>query len=87
MRITKVHYGQAKLRQKATNVTLDQALIADARALGVNVFQAAQNGVEVAVKQAKQEAWIAENRAAMEANNRWVEENGVPLEEYRMFVV
>lgn len=73
--------------KKATNVTLDQALIADARALGVNVSQAAQSGVEAAVKQAKQEAWITENRAAMEANNRWVAENGIPLEKYRMFDV
>jgi antitoxin CcdA len=73
--------------KKATNLSLDQDLLKDARALGINVSQAAQNGLEAAVKQAKQEAWVEENRAAMEANNRWVEKNGIPLEKYRMFDV
>lgn len=29
--------------------------------------------------------WRAENRAAIEATNRWVEEHGLPPERYRMF--
>jgi antitoxin CcdA len=69
--------------KKATNVTLDQAMLEDAKALGVNISKAAEEGVRAAVR----EAWIAENRESMEAWNKWVEENGLPLEEHRMFGV
>ena len=76
--------GQGK---KATNVSLDQALLQEARALGVNVSQAAENGLDAAVRKAKGDAWLEENRSAIEASNTWVEENGLPLAKYRMFNV
>lgn len=75
--------GTQHRSKKATNVTLDQATLEDAKALGINISQAAEAGVRAAVR----EAWIEENRAATEANNRWVEQNGLPLEKYRMFDV
>ena len=79
--------GYQESRKKAANLSLDQELLKDAKALGVNVSAAAQKGVEAAVKQAKAEAWLRENRANIEASNKWVEENGLPLEKYRMFDV
>jgi antitoxin CcdA len=69
--------------KKATNVTLDQAMLEDAKALGINISQAAEAGVRAAVRA----AWIEENRDVIEEWNKWVEENGLPLEEYRMFDV
>lgn len=78
---------QGSGKKKATNLSLDQELLKDAKALGVNVSQAAEKGVSEAVRKAKAEAWLAENRDAIEANNRWVEENGLPLAKYRMFNV
>lgn len=73
--------------KKATNLTLDQALLADARALGVNISQAAEKGLDEAVRKAKGDAWLEENRERIEAWNDWVAENGLPLEKYRMFDV
>ena len=67
--------------KKPTNVTLDQTLVEDARSLGVNLSQAAEQGVRDAVRV----AWIEENRASMEAWGKWAEENGLPLEKHRMF--
>ena len=67
--------------KKATNVSLDQALLEDAKALGINISQSAEEGVRAAVRA----AWIEENRASMEAWGRWLEENGLPLEKTRMF--
>jgi antitoxin CcdA len=55
----------------------------DAKALGVNISAAAEQGV----RQALRDAWLAENRDSMEAWGEWVEKNGLPLEEYRMFDV
>lgn len=71
--------------RKATNLSLDPALIAEARDLGVNLSQAAEGGLRAAVAAAKTEAWQAENAKAIAAYNRWVEENGLPLAAYRQF--
>ncbi len=70
-------------KKKATNLSLDQELMKEARALGVNISQAAEAGV----RKALQEAWVEENRESLEAWGKWVEENGLPLEKYRMFNV
>lgn len=73
--------------KKATNLSLDQALLKDARALGVNISQAAEKGLEEAVRKAKAEAWLEQNQAAIEASNQWVAANGLPLAKHRMFDV
>lgn len=31
------------------------------------------------------EDWLRENAAALESSNAWVEENGLPLDQYRQF--
>lgn len=71
--------------RKATNLSLDPTLVAEARNLGVNLSQAAEGGLREAVATAKAEAWQAENAEAIAAYNRWVEENGLPLAAYRQF--
>jgi antitoxin CcdA len=52
-------------------------------ALRLNVAVAGRS--ESQVRQAVREAWIEENREAMEGWNAWVEKNGLPLERYRAF--
>jgi antitoxin CcdA len=71
--------------KKPTNLTLDQGLLSEARSFGVNLSQAAEAGLRRAVKEAKAETWKRENAEAIEGVNRWVEENGLPLAEYRFF--
>ncbi len=71
------------VQKRATNLSLDKELLKDAKALGVNISAAAEQGV----RQALRDAWLTENRASMEAWDEWVEKNGLPLEEYRMFDV
>ncbi|KHA54026.1 MAG: type II toxin-antitoxin system CcdA family antitoxin [Sulfitobacter geojensis] len=71
------------VQKRATNLSLDKELLKDAKALGVNISAAAEQGV----RQALRDAWLAENRDSMEAWGEWVEKNGLPLEEYRMFDV
>ncbi len=71
--------------RKPTNVTLDPAVLEEARALGVNLSQAAEAGVRRAVAQARAEAWKKENAEALASSNRWVDAHGLPLERHRMF--
>jgi len=71
------------VQKRATNLSLDKELLKDAKALGVNISAAAEQGV----RQALRDAWLTENRTSMEAWDEWVEKNGLPLEDYRMFDV
>lgn len=71
--------------RKATNVTLGEALLAEAKALNINVSQAAEAGLARAVAERRAELWLAENQAALESSNAYVEVNGLPLARYRGF--
>jgi antitoxin CcdA len=68
-----------------TNVSLDAALVAEAKELGVSISQASNRGLQEAVKKARGERWLEENMEALDSYNDWVEANGLPLEKYRLF--
>lgn len=71
--------------RKPTDLSLDPALVEEARALEVDVGRAAEAGLREAVRKAKAEQWLRENAEAIESYNQWIRENGLPLEKYRMF--
>lgn len=71
--------------RKPTNLSLDAALLAEAKALKVNLSRAAEDGVRSAVAAAKSEQWKAENAAAIRSSNAYVEKYGLPLDRYRQF--
>ncbi|MEP7130345.1 MAG: type II toxin-antitoxin system CcdA family antitoxin [Sphingomicrobium sp.] len=72
-------------RARPTNVTLNAALVDEAKALGVNISLAAASGLEQAVAKYRAEIWAEENAAALASYNDFVEENGLPLEKSRLF--
>ncbi|WEK47252.1 MAG: type II toxin-antitoxin system CcdA family antitoxin [Candidatus Andeanibacterium colombiense] len=72
-------------RRKAVNATVSPEAVAEARELGINLSEAFQNGLDQAIKQARAERWLAENREAIESSNAWVEKHGLPLAKYRLF--
>ena len=63
------------------NSTLPRRLLDEARRLKIEVA----NRPEAQVRQAVREAWIEENRLAIEASNAWVSKHGLPLAKYRQF--
>jgi antitoxin CcdA len=72
-------------RSTPTNVSINAELVAEARALGVNISRASAAGLEAAVAEARAEQWLRENRAALEASNAYVEARGLPLASLRQF--
>jgi len=76
--------SQSTIR-KATNVTLGEALLAEAKSLRINISQAAESGLARAVAEKRAAIWVEDNRAAMESSNSFVETNGLPLAGYRGF--
>lgn len=78
-------YTNATVTKKATNVSLAEPLLAEAKELRINISQAAEAGVAKAVVEKRAELWIQENWEAIESSNAYVEKHGLPLENHRMF--
>ena len=72
-------------RTIATNVSLDSALVAEARELGVNISRASAAGLAEAVAKARAELWLKQNRPALESSNAYVDAHGLPLQSLRQF--
>jgi antitoxin CcdA len=74
-----------KAARRATNVSISEGLLVEARTLEVNISRAAEAGLTRAIADRRAELWVAENRAALESSNAYVEQNGLPLAKYRSF--
>ncbi|WP_229428548.1 type II toxin-antitoxin system CcdA family antitoxin [Microvirga pudoricolor] len=71
--------------RRPTNVTLPLGLVAEAKALQVNVSQACESGLAQSVAEARRARWLNENKAAIEAYNERIERDGLILDAYRRF--
>ncbi len=71
--------------KRSTSMTLSRDLLDEARRLGINISQAAENGVMDAIRVERARLWKAENAGAIADFNAFIEANGVPLAEFRKF--
>lgn len=71
--------------RRATSMTLDAKLLDEARALGVNLSRAAEEGILAQVRTLRAKHWKEDNAEAIADYNRWIEANGVPLSQFRKF--
>ncbi len=74
MRIREDYAGYGK---RATNVSINQGLLEEARALEINLSATLEKALEAEVRARKREKWLAENREAIAAYNAHIEEHGV----------
>ena len=72
-------------KRKPVNLSLDTGVVEAARSLGINLSQTCESALRAATAAERSRKWQEENREAIEANNAWVEKNGLPLAKYRMF--
>ena len=73
------------MNKRATNLTVDPALLDEARALGINLSATFEASLRDAVRARRAAEWLEENRTAIEGYNAWVAEHGLPLAQYREF--
>ena len=71
--------------RRPTNLTLDAAMISEARSLGINISQACERGLASAIAAARAQHWLSENADALQSSNDYVEAHGLPLARYRAF--
>jgi len=71
--------------RRATNVSLDAALLEEAKVLDINISRACEQGLADRIAELRAERWRTENADALTSSNGYVEKNGLPLARYRRF--
>ena len=69
--------------KKPTNVSINSELLADAREFGLNLSAELEERLTETVRKRRAEQWLRDNREAIKAYNKFVEEHGVFGEEFR----
>lgn len=70
--------------RRATSMTLDAALLDEARALGVNLSRAAEEGILAKVRTERARRWKEENAEFIRDYNDWIAEHGIPNSDIRI---
>jgi antitoxin CcdA len=78
-------HATATTPRKATNVTLALDVYERAKDLGINFSRTCEQALREAIKAEEGRRWAEENAEFIRNTNDWVEKNGLPLTEYRMF--
>ncbi|MGB0720205.1 MAG: type II toxin-antitoxin system CcdA family antitoxin [Bdellovibrionales bacterium] len=73
---------QERPKKKSINLTIREDIIADAKAFKINASREAETALAAAVKRAKEEQWLKDNAAAIEAHNERVRKRGVLVKPY-----
>ena len=76
---------QPTASKKATNVSVNAALLLQAKALNINLSSTLEQALIAKLKQLQAEAWTTENKMAIDSYNRQVEQNGVFGDDLRAF--
>ena len=72
-------------QKKATNLTLSSHVLAEAKALGINVSQACDAYLHELVHKEKEARWKLEHAEFIRAYNQVVAEESLPLDSSRTF--
>lgn len=63
--------------KKAVNLRIDQALIEQAKGMGINLSQVLETSLAEILHRKRQEMWMRDNHEAIDAYNQRVETRGV----------
>lgn len=75
----------SSVRKRPVNLSLNPELVAAAREFNINVSETCERALAAELKKVREERWLAENRAALEASNDYVRRHGLPLARSRLF--
>ena len=79
------HAPARRVRKAPTNLSLRIDLVERAKALDLNLSEVVETALEQAIVAAEQARWLAENEAAIDYFNKFVEEHGGFGDEFRDF--
>lgn len=79
------HAPARRVRKAPTNLSLRIDLVERAKALDLNLSEVVEAALEQAIVAAEQARWLAENEAAIDYYNKFIEKHGLFGEEFRDF--
>jgi antitoxin CcdA len=71
--------------KRAANLTLSAEVLADAKELGINISKACDLHLRELVRKEKEARWKAEHADFIQAYNKTVAEESLPLDAWRTF--
>ena len=74
-----------KSPKKPTNVSVRADLLAEARSLGLNLSRTLESAIETAARDNRQQQWLKDNQAALDAYGRHIERDGLFADRFRNF--
>ena len=73
------------LRKSRTNITVDQRILEEARAYGLNVSLISEEALAAAVRAERARRWEVENAGAIAERAAWIERHGLPLADLQIW--
>ena len=70
---------QENSKRRPINLTIRADLLKEAKDLKLNASKAAELGIANAVKAAREETWLTENKKALQAHNQRIDNEGILL--------
>ena len=77
--------GRQRAKKRATNLTLDEGLLARAKALGLNLSSVVEEGLRDRIRTEEARRWLSEHRVALDELNRETELHGLWSDRLRQF--
>lgn len=71
--------GEETYKRRPVNLTIREDILREAKELNLNTSKAAEYGIVQAINEARAHAWLEENKHALSAHNKRVEESGTLL--------
>ncbi|WP_341238087.1 type II toxin-antitoxin system CcdA family antitoxin [uncultured Limnobacter sp.] len=87
MSVTKKHLAPrpGASGKRAANLTLSVDVLESAKALGINISQVCDNYLREVVRKEQERRWRQEHSEFIAAYNSIIEEEGLPLDQWRSF--
>lgn len=76
---------EATTQKKATNLSINKELLAQARSLNINLSATLEQALTEKVRQEKRKQWLQDNREAIETCNELTKQNGLFSDKHRVF--
>lgn len=73
---TKTH---EKTKRRPANLTIREDVINEARELGLNTSRAAEAGIVAAIREARAQEWLEQNKTAIDIHNKRMAREGVSI--------
>lgn len=71
--------------KKATNLSINKDLLAEARSLKINLSATLEQALTEKVRKERRKQWLKDNEQAIDSCNELAEKNGLFADKYRVF--